>query len=120
MSEKKKEQRKTINRGSFEVKDIAEKGLMHKINDIAFKVYIFKAKDLEIIILLSPKMNAFEALSKYKCMVKQSQLKIKANSIQIILISNEYFARIINNENRQIRESESSVISVVVFSRDEQ
>ena len=42
------EQRKTTNRGTLEVKDIAKKNLIYKINDIALKAYIFKAKNLEI------------------------------------------------------------------------
>ena len=53
------------------MKDIAKKNLMHKMNDIASKAYTSKAKNFEINISTNPKMNAFEALSRYKYMVKQ-------------------------------------------------
>ena len=53
------------------MKTIAEKDLIYKINDIAFKTYIFKTRSLEISILTNPKVNIFETLSKYKCIIKQ-------------------------------------------------
>ena len=54
------------------MKDIAEKDLIYKINDIILKRYIFKAKNLEINISASPKINIFKIFLKYKYMIKQS------------------------------------------------
>ena len=51
------------------MKDIA-KNLIYKINDIIFKAYISKVKNLEIIILINSKINTFEALLKNKYIIK--------------------------------------------------